>query len=196
MPKMNWSKVIGNRISKGIILFIVPLIVLVFILEKAIILVRGLLSPIKDLLPEEPFFGIGMLTLASIIVLTLVCYGFGYIAEKERVKIIFGKIDNGISLIIPGYALMKTQASDVMGANNAEWNPVLLGEDGDWKIGIEVERRVDGLSMVFFPEPPDGKSGEIKLIQHSKLKPLDMPVSKIFGILKKYGKDAQLIHFE
>ena len=193
---MKWSKVIGNRISKGIILFIVPLVVLVFILEKAVMLIRGLLSPIKDLLPEEPFLGIGMLTLVSIVVLLLACYGFGYISERERVKTIFRKIDNGISLIIPGYAMLKTQAGDVMGTNNGEWKPVLLGEDGDWKIGIEVERRVDGLSMEFFPEPPDGKSGEIKLIQQSKLKPLDMPVSKILGIIKKYGKDAQIIQSE
>jgi uncharacterized membrane protein len=43
--------------------------------------------------------------------------------------------------------------------------------------------------MVFFPEPPDGKSGELKLIAQSKLKPLDMPASKIMTIIRKYGKD-------
>lgn len=193
---MSRTTVLGKRISKGIILFIVPLVVLVFILEKAVLLIRGLLSPIKDLLPEERIFGIGMLTLVSILVLLVVCYGFGYLTEKKRVKTILGKIDDGISLVIPGYAMMKNQASDVIGTNDGEWKPVLMGEDGDWRIGIEVEKRGDGLSMVFFPEPPDGKSGELKLIQHSKLKPLDMPVSKILGIIKKYGKDAQIIQSE
>lgn len=190
---MKWSKVIGNRIAKGIILFIVPIVVLVFIIEKAVLLTRSLISPIKDLLPDEPIFGIGMLTLVSIIVLLIACYIFGYIAERKKIKSFFGKIDDGLSLIIPGYAMMKTQVSDALGTNEGEWKPILLGEDGDWKIGIEVERRSDGLSVVFFPEPPDGKSGEIKLIQHSKLKALDMPVSKILGIIKKYGKDAQII---
>jgi uncharacterized membrane protein len=187
---MVWYKVFVGRILKGIVLFIFPLVVLIFILEKSVLIIKGVLSPIKNILPEERIFGIGIFTLLSIAVVMGVCYGFGYLAEKKKVQTFLKMIDEGLSLIIPGYAMMKTRAGDAIGNNDEQWKSVLMGEEGDWKIGIEVERRSDGLSMVFFPEPPDAKAGELKLINQSKLKPLDMPVSKILSIIKKYGKDA------
>jgi len=191
MEKMRWYKIIINRILKGIILLILPLVILVFILEKAVLIMKGIISPIREYLPEDRILGIGMLTLVSIVMVMAVCYGFGFLAEKKKVKTFLKLIDEGISMIIPGYTLMKSNARNAIGSNDDTWKSVLMGEDGDWKIGIQVDKRPDGLSMVFFPEPPDAKSGELKLIQQSKLKPLDMPVRKVLGIIKKYGKDAE-----
>ena len=188
---MAWYKIFVNRILKGTVLFILPLVILVFILEKAVLIIKGIISPIKEHLPEDRILGIGMFTLVSIVIVMAVCYGFGFLAEKKKVKTFLKLIDEGISLIIPGYTLMKSNASNAIGSNDDSWKPVLLGEDGDWKIGLQVDERPDGLSMVFFPEPPDAKSGELKLIKQSKLKPLDMPVRKVLGIIKKYGKDAE-----
>lgn len=187
---MAWYRVIAGRILKGIVLFIFPLVVLIFILEKSVLIINGLLSPVKNLLPEDRIFGIGILTLISIGIVMIVCYSFGYLAEKKKVQTVLKTVDEGLSLIIPGYAMMKTRAGDAIGNNDEQWKSVLMGEEGDWKIGIEVERRSDGMSMVFFPEPPDAKAGELKLIHQSKLRPLDIPVSKILGIIKKYGKDS------
>jgi len=188
---MTWYKIIVSRVLKGTFLFIMPLVILVLILEKAVLIIKSIISPIKEYLPEDRFLGIGMLTLVSIVVAMAVCYGLGFLAEKKKVKTFLKLIDEGISLIIPGYTLMKSNASNAIGSNDDSWKSVLIGEDGDWKIGIQVDNRPDGLSMVFFPEPPDAKSGELKLIQQSKLKPLDMPVRKVLGIIKKYGKDAE-----
>jgi uncharacterized membrane protein len=55
-------------------------------------------------------------------------------------------------------------------------------------MGVLVEQLPNGLCMIFFPEPPDAKSGEMKLVLESKLKKLDMPVSKMIKIIRKYGK--------
>jgi uncharacterized membrane protein len=188
---MTWYKIIINRILKGTVLFILPLVILVFIFEKAVLIMKGLISPIKEHLPEERILGIGMFTLISVTIVMAVCYGFGYLAEKKKVKTFLKLVDEGISLIIPGYTLMKSNASNAIGSSEDSWKPVLMGEEGDWKIGLQVDERPDGLSMVFFPEPPDAKSGELKLIQKSKLKPLDMPVRVVLGIIKKYGKVAE-----
>ena len=62
-----------------------------------------------------------------------------------------------------------------------------MGEGDNWKVGVEVDRQPDGYCTVFFPEPPDAKSGEIKLVHESKLKKLDMPVSMLVKIIRNYG---------
>lgn len=64
----------------------------------------------------------------------------------------------------------------------------MINDGEDWKIGIEIEKRTDNFSIVFFPEPPDAKSGEIKLIHESKIKASDMTVSDVVAIVKRYGK--------
>lgn len=88
---MTWYKIIFSRILKGTVLFMLPLVILIFILEIAVIITKGLILPITE----------------------------------------------------------------------------------------------------FLPEPPDRKSGELKLIQQSKLKPLDMPLSKVIGIILKFGKGTE-----
>jgi len=188
---MDWKKVILNRVLKGILLFMVPVILLVFVFEKAVNIVQKLISPIREILPDERIFGIGIITLISLFCTFLICYVFGFLAERKKIKVFLNALDEGFSLIIPGYTMMKSRANEAIGVEEKNWNSVLIGEDGDWKIGIEVSKRNDGLSMVFFPEPPDAKSGELKLIHQSKLKPLDMPVSKIMTIIRKYGKDME-----
>lgn len=186
---MNWKKALINRVSKGLFLFLVPIILLIFVFEKAVVIVQKIILPIREILPEERIFGIGIFTIISLFTILLVCYVFGFLAERKKVKLFLKFVDEAFSVIIPGYTVMKSRANEAIGIEEQNWNSVLIGEDGDWKIGIEVSKRADGLSMVFFPEPPDGKSGELKLISQSKLKALDMPVSKIMTIIRKYGKD-------
>lgn len=186
---MNWKKALINRVSKGLFLFLVPIILLIFVFEKAVVIVQKIILPIREILPEERIFGIGIFTIISLFTILLVCYVFGFLAERKKVKLFLKFVDEAFSMIIPGYTVMKSRANEAIGIEEQNWNSVLIGEDGDWKIGIEVSKRADGLSMVFFPEPPDGKSGELKLISQSKLKALDMPVSKIMTIIRKYGKD-------
>ena len=65
-----------------------------------------------------------------------------------------------------------------------------MGEDDDWRMGIEVGRQKGEYSVVFFPEPPDAKAGEVKLIHHSKLKQSELTVNELLLIIKKYGEGA------
>ena len=161
---------------------------LLFILGKAISIVQGLILPIKRHLPAERVFGVGMLTLISLVLILLICYLAGMLIEQKRVKWLITKLEDNILVFIPGYSMIRAQTNEMLSEALAHWQPVLIDEDGDWKMGVLVDRQPDGLCMIFFPEPPDAKSGEMKLIHESKLKKLDMPVSKMIKIIRKYGK--------
>ena len=65
-----------------------------------------------------------------------------------------------------------------------------MGEEDDWKMGIEVGKQEGDYSVVFFPEPPDAKAGEVKLIHRSKLRHSDLSVNQLLLIIKKYGEGA------
>jgi uncharacterized membrane protein len=187
---MKWYTVVLNRIFKGVILFLLPVMLLVFILEKAIVIVQKLILPLKQHLPAENIMGIGVLSLISILLLMLLCYFAGILAERTKVKKFISFLENNLLTMIPGYVMMKSRASEAIGSSDDEWKAVLVGEDDEWKIGIAVDEQPGGYCMVFFPEPPDAKSGEMKLVHESKLKKLNMPVSKLLSIIKTYGHGA------
>ncbi len=184
---MKWYKSILNRVFKGIILFLLPVVLLIIILEKAILIIQKLIIPIKSLLPDQRILGVGILTIISLILLSLICFFAGVIAEGKRVKMFVSFIENNILTLIPGYSMMKSRFNEAIGSNDDEWKVVMIGADGEWKLGIAVEFHPDGYCTVFFPEPPDAKSGEMKLVHGSKLEKLDIPVSKLITIIRTYG---------
>jgi len=185
---MKWYQSMIKRVLNGIILFLLPVFLLLFILGKAISIVQKLILPIKKYLPAERVFGVGLLTLISLVLILFICYLAGMLIEQKRVKWLIAKLEDNILVFIPGYSMIKAQTSEIVSEAAAHWQPVLIGEDGDWKMGVLVDQQPDGLCMIFFPEPPDAKQGEMKLVHESKLKKLDMPVNKMIRIIRKYGR--------
>jgi uncharacterized membrane protein len=175
---------------KGIILFLVPLFVLLFILKKVFDIVHHIMLPIKKHLPAEHIFGIGTLTIISLFVILLVCYMAGTLVQKKRVKSFITSLEDNVLAFIPGYSFIKAQGNDMIGDADSHWKTVLIEENGEMKMGIAVDKHEDGYCMVFFPEPPDGKQGEMKLMHESKLKNMNMPISNLMKIMRKYGEGA------
>lgn len=164
---------------------------MLFLLKKAIVLVRGLIDPLIAYLPQERIFGIGMVTILTFMVIFAICYLAGWRAEKKKLSSFLPFFENNILVLIPGYTLLKSSANEAIGDSADKWKAVLAGEEGDWKFGIEVEKHSDGYSTVFFPEPPDAKAGEIKLIHSTKLKHVNMSASKLITITRKYGHGSE-----
>jgi len=187
---MKWYSRVAKRIGKGIVLFLFPIMLLIFIFEKAIKIVQSIILPIKSHLPAERIFGIGILSLISLILILLVCYIAGMLTESKKVKSFLSFIEDNLLIFIPGYAMIKSGARDAIGDADDKWKVVMIAEDEEWKFGIEVDKQPDGYSTIFFPEPPDAKSGEMKLIHESKLKRINLPVSKLVNVIRNYGRGA------
>ena len=184
---MKWYQAILKKILRGIILFLFPLILLLFILGKALGLVKGLIQPILNRLPEERILGVGMATLVSIAFVLLICYLAGYLVERKSIRKWIVKLEDNLLIYIPGYSMIKSNLGETIGDKGSNWQTVLIEEDDDWKIGIRMDRQPNGYCTVFFPEPPDAKSGEIKIVHESKIKPLDLPAGSLVKMVRKYG---------
>ncbi len=183
-----WYQNVLKLILKGIFLFLIPVIVLIFIFQKAFHLVKALILPVKEHLPAERIFGVGLLSIISVAGIILICFLAGWLAERQRVKSLIGLLEDKLLVFIPGYTLLKSSTGDALNDTNDKWQAVLVVDEEEMKIGIQVELPQNGYCTVFFPEPPDGRSGEMKIVQESKLKKLNLPVNKVINLVRKYGK--------
>jgi hypothetical protein len=107
--------------------------------------------------------------------------------EMKKVKTIIPFLEDKLLILIPGYTLLKSRVNEVLGDLDSNCKSVLVGENDEWKFGIEIERNENGYSMVFFPDPPDAKSGELKMIKSDLIKIIDVPLSNMTTLIKKYG---------
>ena len=155
---MIWYQVALKRVLKGIIFFLLPVILLVIILEKAFSIVEAMIQPIKNHLPEANILGVGLITLISIFLILLVCYLAGILAERKAVKSLISKFEDYVLVLIPGYAMLKSRAGVAIGDSDDKWVVVLMGDNDDWKMGIQVERHNGGYCSIFFPEPSTAQS--------------------------------------
>jgi uncharacterized membrane protein len=185
--KMKWYTLAAKRIGKGIVLFLFPIMVLLFIFEKAISVAQSIIQPIKSHLPDERIFGIGMFTILSLLLILLVCFIAGWLYESKMVKSFLSFIEDNLLAFIPGYAMIKSSADASIEDSDDKWKVVVIDEDDNRIFGIEVDKRHDGYSMIFFPEPPDAKSGDMKLMPESKFKRIDLSANKLVKIIRNYG---------
>ena len=187
---MVWYFKIWTLVLKGLLLFMLPLILVVIILEKAFFIIQKLIHPITTHLPQEGIFGAGMLPLLAIVILFFITISAGVWIEKKKVKTIIPFLEDKLLVLIPGYTLLKSRVNEVFGDLDSKCKSVLVGENDQWKFGIEIERNENGYSMVFFPDPPDAKSGELKMIKSDSIKILEVSMSSLSTVIKKYGSGS------
>jgi uncharacterized membrane protein len=184
---MKWYSVAAKRMGRGIVLFLFPVMILLFIFEKAFSIAQRIIMPLKSHLPAERILGKGMLWLLSLLLILLVCFLAGWLYERKIVKSFLSFIEDNLLVFIPGYAMLKSSADASIEGSNENWKTVIVREEDDLTYGIEVDRRTDGYSMIFFPEPPDAKSGDLRMMQESKFQRTDFPVNKLVKIIRNYG---------
>lgn len=187
-----WYKSILNKIFNGLILFLFPLILIVFVVEKSAEIIGVLIVPIKHLFPSQKVLGIGIISLFIFSLIVLLCYLIGAIATHKKVEPIFDTLDEVLSTMIPTYHIIKTKANNNAIDHEKKWKSILIADGNDWIIAFEIEQHSQDYSIVFLPTPPDGKTGKIKIIEKSKIKYLNLPVKSILKSFKSYGKGLQL----
>lgn len=175
---------------KGVVFILLPLMLLFTILEKAFGIIRRVIKPVEAILPADHIMGIGMISLISILLLLLICFLAGALTEKEWVRFFISKLEDNVLVMIPGYSMMKSRMSEFVIDDEHKWQVVLIGEEADglFDVGVLVDDSQGDYCVVFFPEPPDCKSGAIRVVHHSKIRKSDMPMGKLFKSIRQYGE--------
>ena len=187
---MKWYTNLSRRILKGIALVLLPIGLVIYVFRQATEMVNHWILPLETYLPAGKIFGVGMLTLISLALILLVCFLAGILTESKRLKPLFTFIEDNLLVYIPGYTIMKSSTREAIGNEDDVQKAVMVADDDNWKLGIEIDRQPGGVCTVFFPDPPDGKSGEVVLMPESKLKRLNIPINHLLHMIRNYGKGA------
>lgn len=172
----------------GGLLFMVPLILMVVVLQKGLGLVRKIVVPLAKYFPERTFLGVGMTTILSIAVIVLLCFLFGLVARTAAGKKVRDWLEFTIMGKLPGYALVKGVIQGATGLENEEDVTIALVRIEDaWQIGFVVEVHSDGHRTVYLPGVPNPASGSIFYMTEDRIRPIDAKMGQLLTVIRHLG---------
>lgn len=170
----------------GGILFLLPLVVLFIIFEKAHALLSVISDPISRKISDS-ILGFDGSALISILLLILICFMGGLVFRSKKVKKILQKLEDKVLIFIPGYSLIKSVTADTLGEDVAnKLIPVRVADGEDWLLGFLIEEAKNH-STVFLPDAPKYDAGEIRIMPTSSVVKMDIPANKFTKMIRSYG---------
>jgi uncharacterized membrane protein len=175
----------------GGVLFLTPIVVLVFILDKAFDFARRALKPVTAIIPDRLVSGVTTEAIMAIVLIAILCFLAGLFARTRPAQRIMAELESSVLSKVPAYEYLKQAGASVMGLGEMADHPVVLAQlGGAWRIGVQTDV-VGGLVAVFVPNSPNPMSGSVFLVAADSVHPASVPLSAAIGCLRRCGAGSE-----
>jgi len=176
----------------GGLVFLMPVIVIIVVVGKALQLSRKLAEPLAAYIPIDTIAGIALANVIGGVVLVVLCFAAGLAARSTLASAFVREAENRLLWKIPGYSLLKGLVDGISGAEgDASMRPVLIGLDDSSQLGFEIERLEDGRVVVFAPDSPDPSSGSVLVLDAGRIKPLPITMLAAVQNIRMLGRGTK-----
>lgn len=176
----------------GGLIFLVPLVLLIVIVEKALSIAKPLIAPVARYFPDTPVFGITVGTLITVVVLLLLCLIAGMVARTAIGMRLSAWTESVFLSRIPLYTLYRGLIDDLARSvesleDKKSTRAVLAQFDDGWQIGFVVEELDSGNLAVFIPGAPSPLSGSLFFLPKDRVRDSGMSVTEAAQMLRRIG---------
>ena len=183
-----------KNIIIGGILFFIPLIILIVILQKALQISAVLVAPIIKLLNATQIFGIGVEILISLGSILFILYLAGLLAKTKKARAAVAKLEDSLLSKVPGYDMIKNTGASFVGfEDNSSFRTVLARIEDAWQYGFLIEEVKEDQCVVYIPGAPNTMSGSVYILENNRIKKTDIPLSSAMQCLRGLGKGSNLL---
>lgn len=171
----------------GGVVFLIPVVVLVVVIAKAIGFMMVVAKPMADWLPVDTIGGVALANVIAGVALVLVCFLAGLLARHALASAFVGQLESKVLVNVPGYLMVKSLVSGFDESRIAGLKPVALQLGTAERVGYEIEKLPDGRSMVFIPSPPNPFSGITQVLPPDQVTYLDVSIKQIVEVTENFG---------
>lgn len=171
----------------GGLLFLLPVVLVLFFLGYAVGMVTSVIQPLATSLHLGRLGAVGVVILA-ILALVLVAFVAGMVARTEAGGRITRWLEETILGGIPQYQLVKGMAQGLAHIESTSGlKTVLVNIEGGWQIGYLVEPLENGWVTVFLPQAPRATTGHVMYFAADRVRPLGTTMVQAMGIVSSFG---------
>jgi uncharacterized membrane protein len=181
----------------GGVLFLTPIVVLVFILDKAFELARRALKPVTAIIPDRLVSGAPTEAILAIVLIALLCFLAGLFARTRPAQRIVAELESSVLSKVPAYEYLKQAGASVMGLGETADHPVVFAQlGGAWRIAVQTGVVGGGLIAVFVPNSPNPMSGSVFLVAADSVRPASVPLAAAMACLRRCGAGSEVFQSE
>jgi uncharacterized membrane protein len=172
----------------GGVVFLLPLLVVIYVLGQGVALTAHAAQPLVALLPVKSVGGITLASVAALALLLLLCFGAGMLARAAGAQAFSARFEDRLQTLYPRYSVIKAMSQGLHGALGSKvLTPVLVSFDDHQLIGFDMERLDDGRVVLYAPGAPDAWSGSVLLVSPDRVQPLDLDAADLARALQRLG---------
>jgi len=173
----------------------VPIIIFIAIIGKAIKLTNKLAAPVSALIPVDGIGNIAVADLLALVIILLICFLAGLAAKSTLARKSVSNLESRVFSKIPVYGFVKSKMDAIVQPENAEgMKPILVRFDDYWQIAFEVERIPGETVTIFLPGAPDPWSGSVCYVTEDRIQPLELTLLPVLKTLKGLGKGSNELY--
>jgi uncharacterized membrane protein len=181
----------------GGVLFLTPIVVLVFILDKAFDLARRALKPVTAIIPDRLVSGAPTEAILAIVLIALLCFLAGLFARTRPAQRIVAELESSVLSKVPAYEYLKQAGASVMGLGETADHPVVFAQlGGAWRIAVQTGVVGGGLIAVFVPNSPNPMSGSVFLVAADSVRPASVSLAAAMACLRRCGAGSEVFQSE
>jgi uncharacterized membrane protein len=178
----------------GGLLFLVPIVVLAVIIEKALAVAHKIVAPLAAELPPAFGFGFGTPRVLAVSLILLSCFLAGVFARTSLARRMVAGLESKVLLNLPGYEFFKSIGESVLGVDDGQEHDVVIARFDDyWQLGFLVDRLDNGLVTVFIPDAPNPHSGTVVLLTADRVTAANIPMQAALKSLKRLGAGSKAL---
>jgi len=168
----------------GGLLVILPLALIVFLLWRAIGMVRKGLEPIVSIFPEPVIFP----ELTDVFIVVATCFLTGLIFRTRIGDRLYEAGEHHILSRIPGYTLLRSLSRQIAGKGEGVTFSAALVEIEEALVpAFLVEEHDDWSFTVFVPASPTPTVGSLYILPGPRVHPVNVPFAKAVECLTQWG---------
>ena len=176
----------------GGLIFMLPIVVVAMILNKAFKIMMLVAVPLDKLIPIEAIGGLALSNILAVLCTFAVCFLAGLVAKSKLGKTTFNLIDAKLLLFFPGYNYLKSLTSPFTDEKDEGkvLKPIIAKLDDQSQLAFEVEHADDGTVVVYVPGAPDSRSGNVVYLTPDRVEPLDITFAEVTKSLRQFGRGS------
>jgi uncharacterized membrane protein len=176
------------------VLFLVPIVLIAVVTREAYQMLRRAFQPIARLLPGDRVVGILMEDLLAVVAITLIFLIAGLFVGTHPGRLLSDRLERTVLYRVPGYLLVRGAMGSFPGLDSgARPEPALVETDDGWAFALVVERLPEGFATVFLPDAPTPTSGSVRIVEASRVRPLEQSMINLLSCLTRSGAGAGAI---
>ena len=176
----------------GGILFLVPLVVLLIVLEKGYGIVQKITLPLVSTFPKVSVLGLAIQELVGLLIIILICLVAGLLARTAAAEKLVHKLEEGILSFVPGYSFMKSMNENILGLESKDdLKVILVPTDAGLQFAFLIEQISDEKSTVFIPDAPNPWSGSVVFVDKKDITEIDITQKQALACIRKLGYGSE-----